>query len=416
MMSHTLNRLRLWSRIGFRNLRRNRRRSLLTASAIGLGLAALIVADAVGEGMLRNLVRTATRSFLGDGQIHRKGYRELPEVEQTIVDAASLLRRLELDPRIRYASPRVLTSATLATTGDLTGVQLVGVDPARERPLSRVDESIVEGSFFGEGSPRELLLGARLAERLEAELGSRVVATVAEAGTGELRQELFEVTGIFRFGAEEFDSALAFIRLEKAQELLGLPEGIHEIALQLENEDLEWQRRSSIWQEYSTGGNEAAGWFTLLPELEMSMEIAQYARWILAVILFAIVALGIINTLMMAIFERRFEFGVLRAVGTRASQVSFMLFGEAAALGLLANLGGIVLAVAVNGLLSLTGLDYTGIEAMGVTFQEKLYPVMNWTSFWVYPLLVWILTLLAAAYPAYRAARLRPADALRLGG
>ncbi|GAB4246753.1 MAG: hypothetical protein Kow00109_22850 [Acidobacteriota bacterium] len=416
MNKQALGQIQLWFRIGYRNLRRNRRRSLLTASAIGLGLAALIVADAVGEGMLRNLVRTATRSFLGDGQIHRAGYRELPEVEKTIAGAASVLERLEADPRVRYAAPRVLTPATLATTGDLTGVQLVGVDPERERRISRVDEALVEGTFFGEGSSRELLLGARLAERLEAELGSRVVATVAEAGTGELRQELFEVTGIFRFGAEEFDAALAFIRLEKAQEMLGLGEGVHEIALQLVNEDLGWQRKSSIWQEYSTAGNEAAGWFTLLPELEMSMEIAQYARWILAVILFAIVALGIINTLMMAIFERRFEFGVLRAVGTRASQVSLMLVGEAAALGLVANLGGIALAVAFNGLLSVTGLDYTGIEAMGVTFQEKLYPVMSWTSFWSYPLLVWILTLLAAAYPAYRAARLRPAEALRLGG
>ncbi|GAB4119579.1 MAG: ABC transporter permease [Acidobacteriota bacterium] len=400
----------LW-RLGFRNLMRNRRRALITGTAIGLGLGALMFSDALIKGMQVNLVRSATESFLGDGQIHREGYREAPEVESVIVGLEPLMERLAADHRVADFARRVVAPGILSSPANMSPVQVYGVDPAVEDRLSQVDDTLVAGEFFAGDDPRDVVIGQELAELLEVELGGRVVLTTAEAGTGNLAQEMFRVAGIFRFGIREMDQGMAFIRIDRLQGMLGLGKEVHEIAVRLSPAGSAEPLR--LWADYSRDGNEAVGWEVLLPQLAAAMEMSQFSLVIVGLILFAVVALGIINTLFMSLHERTFEFGVLRAIGTRSARLAALILVEAAVLALVAAALGVGIggtAILVTGSF---GIDYTGIEAMGVTFRERLYPLFEPRQVIVYPLVVILLTVVVAVYPAVHAARILPAQALR---
>ncbi|MFZ0430433.1 MAG: FtsX-like permease family protein [Acidobacteriota bacterium] len=400
-------------RLGIRNLFRNKRRALIAGTAIGIGLAALMFSDALIKGMEENLIESATESYLGDGQIHRDGYRTLPEVDKTIEGQARLAERLRSDPRVQAFTERVMSFAMITSPANLSAIQLVGVNPETERELSQIDESIVQGGFFSGGDGYDLVIGDRLADLLEAEIGSRIVITVAQAGTGELSQAMFRVSGIFHLNIADMDRGMGFVRLGRAQQMLGLGDRIHEIALRLRETSYAEQERSAVWRDYSTGGNEAVGWWILLPQLKMALELSQFSLLIIGLILFAIVALGILNTLFMSMHERMFEFGVLRALGTRPRAMAALILFEAAALAAVAVVLGVLFGALAIGIFRHLGIDYTGIEAMGVTFRRLLYPQFQLRQFIVYPLVVFGLTLLISLYPAGHAARLQPADAMR---
>ena len=392
---------------------RNKRRTLIAGTAIGVGLAALIFSDALMLGMEESLVKSATETFLGHGQIHLRGYRELPEVDKTIADKDSLEDRLRRDPRIERFSERVLSFAMITSPSNMASVQLVGIQPNSEAQISQIDDAIADGSYLSPDDPRGILIGSKLSEVLNSKIGARVVVTVAEAGTGALAQEMFRVAGIFHFNVAEMDRAMVFVRLDRAQSMLALGSSAHEIALRLAREGSLSTESSAVWKDYSDSRNEASSWADLVPQIKMAVDLSDFSLLILGLILFAIVALGILNTLFMSLHERMFEFGVMRAVGTRPSRMAILILVEAGALGVIAIILGVALGTVVVAITGSIGLDYTGIEAMGVTFRERLYTPFQLRQFTVYPAAVFLVTLLIGLYPAVHAAWMNPAAAMR---
>jgi ABC-type lipoprotein release transport system permease subunit len=392
---------------------RNKRRTAIAGLAIGIGLAALIFTDALIEGMEDNMIRSATASFMGEGQIHREGFRESFAVEKTIMNAGQLISELEADPDVSQYASRVLSFAMINSPANLSAVTLVGVLPESEQHLTHVDETVVSGDYFQGDSEREILVGSKLAEILEVEVGSRLVLTVAQAHTGDLSQEMFRVSGTFHLNVEEMDRGMAFVRMPVAQRMLGIDGEIHEIAMSFNRKELGRNAHDPFWSRYSVGGNEAVSWAVLLPELESAIELSSFSTLIVGLILFAVVALGIVNTLFMSLHERLFEFGVLRAVGTRPLAMARLILFEAGALAVLSSILGIILGFVTTYVAAETGIDYVGIEFSGVTFREALRPILESRQFILYPICVYLFTVLVGIYPASFAARLAPADAMR---
>jgi ABC-type lipoprotein release transport system permease subunit len=405
--------VRLYLKLAIRNLLRNKRRTLIAGTAIGIGLAALIFTDALMIGMEHNMVASATESFLGEGQIHRESFRESFAVEKTIANQDEVVTQLEQDDLIDRFTRRVLSFAMITSPANLSAVNMVGIDPASERHLSQIDEAIISGNYFEGKNRRDIIIGSKLAEILEVDIGSRVVLTVAQAYSGDLSQEMFRISGIYHFNIKEMDRAMAFVRLPQAQQMLGLGDQIHEIALRLSDGSLGRDLRLPVWERYSQNGNEAISWTVLLPEVQAAFELSDFATWLIGLILFGVVALGIINTLFMSLHERMFEFGVLRAVGTRAFAMARLILLEAGALAALSIILGAIMGFLVTYLTMKIGINYTGIEFSGVTFRELLYPVLEVKQFVVYPLAVFVFTTLAGLYPAVFAAKLTPAKAMR---
>jgi len=405
--------VRTYLKLAWRNLFRNKRRTFIAGTAIGIGLASLIFVDALVIGMEKNMIHSATSSYLGEGQIHRAGYREANEVELVINNLDDVLSRLNNEEIVAHFTRRAMSFAMITAPANVSSVSLIGIHPPTEQHLSQIDEALVEGSYFRGDNQRDILIGSRLAEILEVAIGDRVVLTVAQAHTGDLSQEMFRVSGIFHFNVNEMDRGMAIIRLEIAQSMLGLDNDVHQIALTFTDEKYGQDKNLPFWREYSTAGNEALSWTELLPQLQAAFELSQFSTLIVGIILFGVVTLGIINTLFMSLHERMFEFGVLRAVGTRPSAMAALILFEAAALAVVSIILGTILGLVITSIFAHVGIDYTGIEYVGITFRELLYPVLQVDQFIIFPFWVFVFTVIVGLYPAVYAARMKPADAMR---
>ncbi|MEE4310258.1 MAG: FtsX-like permease family protein [candidate division KSB1 bacterium] len=405
----------LWTyvKLAWRNLFRNKRRSLIAGIAIGLGLASLIFVDAMIIGMRDNMIASATSSFLGEGQIHQKDFRTTQSVENTIQNKDWVVSNLEEEKIVEHFTRRVMNMAMINSAANMSSISLVGIDPETEKPLSQVDDAITKGAFFEENRERDILIGSKLAEILEVDMGDRVVVTVSQAETGDLSQEMFLVSGIYHFNMKEMDRGMAFVRLRKAQDMFNIGDEIHEIAINFTSTKYGREGHLPFWDKYSKYSNEALGWTKLMPQLKAALDLSSFSTYLTGLILFGVVSLGIINTLFMSLYERMFEFGVLRAVGTRPFGIARLILLEAGALAILSIILGNIIGFVITYTVSKVGIDYTGIEFAGVTFRELLYPVLEVSQFIYYPLWVFVLTVVVGIYPAVYAAKISPADAMR---
>jgi ABC-type lipoprotein release transport system permease subunit len=400
-------------KLAWRNLFRNTRRTVLSGLAIGLGLASLIFYDALIIGMTNAMITSATATFPGQAQVHRAGFRKTLDVAETIKDPEGVLAGLGREPEVKAYAPRTLSYGMLSSAADVSSVLLYGVDPEKERAVSRLALALRQGRYLDPGDPNAVYLGEKLAQNLGVGLGDRVVVTVAQAGTGDLSQEMFRVGGIFKFGAREMDSGLAFINLAKAQQLLQVGGGLHEIAVTFRRLQDASNAAWSFWGRFSAGGNEAVSWVTLFPEMNSILDMTRFAVLISALILFGIVSFGIMNTLFMSLYERMFEFGVIRAVGTRPYQVALIMLLEACSLAVVSIAIGTLLAWGLTAVYGAVGIDYRGLEFTGITVRDLIYPVMRPYQYTVYPLWLFGFTALVGLYPALYAARMAPAKAMK---
>lgn len=403
----------LAAKLAWRNIFRNKRRTIIAGIAIGVGLATLIFTDALMLGMKSNMIQSATAAYLGEGQIHHRDFRLTQDVDKTINSPEEVVTGLEKEVEVDAFTRRAESFGMITSAANLSSVMLVGVDPSGEKILSHVDDNIREGSFFEGDNERDIIIGTGLADLLEAGLDDRVVITVSQAGGGDLCQEMFRVSGIYHFNIKEMDTGFAFIRLAKAQEMLGIGSGIHELALKFKAIEFASRKNNPFWEKYSDHGNEAVSWTVLLPQLTAVMRMTWVSLVFMSVLLFGIVAFGIINTLFMSLYERMFEFGVIRAVGTRPSGVRRLLVFEAGALAALSIAMGTVIGFAVTFIVAKIGIDYRGIELAGATFYNLLYPQLHPQQFLIYPAAVFLFTLLVGLYPAGVASRMSISDALR---
>jgi ABC-type lipoprotein release transport system permease subunit len=403
----------IFIKLAWRNLFRNKRRTLIAGIAIGIGLASLIFVDALWIGMQQNMIKTATASFLGDGQIHQQGFRDTQAVEKTINALDKVVSSLKQEGIVEHFTLRTLAFGMITSPANVNAINLVGVHPPTEKYLSQIDDAMTAGAYFEGDNARDIVIGNKLAEILEVGIGDRVVVTVAQSRSGDLSQEMFRISGIYHVADPEMNSGMAFVRLEKAQQMLALGDSVHEIAIQFTDTKYGQDKGLPFWEKYSQDGNEAIGWTVILPQLEGIFEMSKFSKYIMGIVLFGVVVFGIINTLFMSLYERMFEFGVLRAVGTRPLGMARLILFEAGALAILSIWLGVILGFVVTYLFTKIGLDYTGIEFAGVTLQELIYPVMTIQPFILYPIWVFVFTIITGLYPARYAAKMSPAVAMR---
>jgi len=400
-------------KLAWRNIFRNKRRTIIASIAIGIGLASLIFFDALLIGMKDNLIKSATSTFLGEAQIHRNEFRETQEANLTIVKSEGIIKSLGKEEIVEAFTPRTLSFGMLSSPANVNAVVLAGIEPETEKALSKIDDTIIAGDFFKSNNKREIIIGNKLAETLEVSLGDRVVVTVSQIGSGDLSQEMFRISGIYRFNIKEMDSGMAFIRLPKAQEMLGLEGQIHEIAIKFKKLEYASQAELPFWKKYAKNDNEAAGWLEIMPQMKAVFDMTSISRFVMIFILFVVVLFGIINTLFMSLYERMFEFGVLRAIGTRPSGARKLMLFEAGALGILSITIGVILGLAICLISAQIGFNWQGLELAGASIQEVLYPVIQLKQYIFYPLSIFIFTLIIGLYPAYIAGKMNVADALR---
>lgn len=401
--------------LAWRNIWRNTRRTLITAAAIGVGLAMLVFTIALVFGMHAHLVDVATGALVGDAQIHAPEWRATRDETLVVPDAEATLARLRGEPSVRAASPRVWTTGLLAVGDRSAPVQVLGVDPELERTVTTWPEHLVAGGYLAEDD--QVLLGRDLAEELDVEVGTRLALTVADAATGDMNGAAVRVVGILYAANETLDDRTAILPLPAARRLVGLPGAVHEIALRLElPPDAPPEAVEAALAPVRAGLGSAAvvePWPEILPVVAGIMELQDVYLLVTGAIVFAIVALGIMNTLSMSLLERTHEFGVLRALGTAPARLAALVLTEAGLLGALGSVTGVGLGLLAQWPFAEEGLQLTESAIGDVDLATRIVPVLDAAWIGGSAVVFVLLTVLVALIVAVRAARIQPATALR---
>lgn len=411
-----------WWRIGWRNLGRNRRRTLITALGLACGYFAVVFMVGWAGGLEVEMIENGTRLLTGQIQIHASDYRPERRIYDTIggdagVAVERLLSDVEADPSVTAASPRVYAGGLVSSGESTSAGILMGVDPARERSVTHLMNALTEGRDPSPGA-HEVLIGSEMAKQLGAKTGDEVVL-VAPAADGSMGNDLYTISGIFESGMAELDATYALLPMDALQSLVALEPGrIHEVAIMTDNawtaDDVAIRLAGRL--AGSAPGIEVEPWMQLRPEMLDYARLMESWYFIIIVIVFAIAVFGVANTMLMSTFERRREFAVMLALGTTPVRITYIVLLEAVALGLLSLIVGAVITfplmiwwhTAPPDLGWLYG-DFTMFGALirPVLRVEYDFPMAGWAA-----LALLVTAVLAALYPAARAARLPPADTL----
>ena len=399
-------------KLAFRNLFRNTRRTILTSLLISSSLIVLILVDGLMLGMTNVMVGGITHTLEGEAQVLRKGFRNNSEVEYTIDDPTSVISQIQVNKSVEGFGPRVIIGGMIASSYNTTGSLIYGVDAKQELKVSRISDAVIEGEYLS-GEPREILIGKPMAELLEVELGDRLIITAATVDANEITQELFRLSGIFEFGPEEMDKNLVFINLDKAQSIFGMEGNLHQIALRFIDPEDSKNPELPLFKQLTNKENEALGWLDLQPSIGTMIEMTNYSTAIVGTILFLLTSLGVINSMFMSIYERIYEFGVAKAIGTTPWQIIQLVLFEALLLALLSCAFGLTIGYLLGDYFSSNGIPMGKMEVSGVLLDGNLYTRLASYQFVNFPIYVTLLTLAAAIYPATFASRIVPTEALQ---
>ena len=398
----------IFLKLGVRNLWRNKRRSLLAGLAIGVGLASLIIADGFWIGMMNNMVKTVTSTYFGHAQVYDREFKLTKDPKFSFLPD-EIVKIIKSNQDIVAFSTRVLSQGMINSAQDSKNIQIVGIDPTKEKDISLFFSRMLKGKYLE--TKQDLILGERLARKLQVSLGDRVVVTTSDLN-GELSQSLFRLSGIYGIGNRGMDEFMIVIHQDKARELLAMDVGVHEVVMKFKN--LKLLDLNNLWrQKLNNEKIMTSTWKELAPQVVAAVNMYDILISIIALLLLSLVALGILNTMFMSLYERMFEFGVLRAIGTRASEILMMILSEAMALAILSIFIGCIIAFVLGQYLAYSGVDYAGIEFAEMTFTEKIFFEFRWQQFVYFPIVIFVFTLLVSLYPGLHAVRITMAKALQ---
>jgi ABC-type lipoprotein release transport system permease subunit len=410
-------------RLAWRNLWRNPRRTLIAMTAIGVGYAMLLFVACLMGGLRQQMIESGTGLILSDIEVHAPDYYPDRPIQLTLggrkgTEVGALLAATAADPRIQAASPRAYAYGLVSGTHQSAGVQLFGVVPDLEQKVTTLQTRMVKGVYLNDGAPKGVVMGDKLAATIGVDVGSEVVL-LTPAADGSTGNDLYKVAGMFHTGLEAMDQGLVVMSLGALQDLLRLPPGrIHEVGIKLH--DIATATAVAAALESQLGKAfpvRVRPWQELAPELADYVQFNRRVTFILFFIFFLSAAMGIVNTMLMAIIERTRELGMLMAVGMRPVQVVGLIVAEAGSLAAASLILGGVLGIPLLWYLQIHGLNLGGdrgaVSLAGIVVGPLWHGKQDFTAYSEAALGLAITALAAALYPAMRAARFRPAEALR---
>jgi ABC-type lipoprotein release transport system permease subunit len=363
--------------------------------------------------MVEQRVQSAIITESSHIQIHHKDYLTDPDQTYYLNNSYSMSAELKAMPEIKALTRRVLINAMISSAETGAGVKVFGIDPEEEMQVTNMYGKIKEGAYLA-GKKTPIIIGEKLAEKLSVRLRSRLVLTL-QTMDGTLTSGLFRVAGIYKTSNTIYDEANVFVRRSDLTGLINLDSNsCHEIAILLHNNELLNNAEKSIKEAFPEA--DVKSWRTLMPEVNLVEKSMDLYMYFFIVIVLAALIFGIINTMLMAVLERTKELGMLMAVGMNKTRVFLMILLETVLLSLTGGIIGIIIAYFIVLLSYRHGIDLSffaeGIEKLG--YESIIYPVPGPDILFKVAMMVLVTGILAAVYPAWRAIRLRPAEALHM--
>jgi len=401
-------------RLAWRNVWRNPRRTGLTVAATVFAVLLVILSVALSTGMHDKMVEDSVRVHSGHLTLAAPDYLEERSLEQSLQLDAALARELEATPEVRGWAPRVTSFALVSKQSESQGALVLGVDPEREKSVTTLAERVKRGRFVS-GESREIVLGELLAQNLGVEIGDEVLL-FGVAYSLESAYELFRVVGTLRLPEPQLERSLAVVSLVDAAEFFVMGDRVSEIALLAANAGRTQQLRAALSATLADRGILAHTWQEVMPELDVFILLDDAAMYLTLAILVVVVAFGILNTVLMAVLERKRELGVVLALGLRPGSVLRVVYLESLMLAAVGLAIGAALAIPIALYFQHNPVEVGGDFAeLGKFFGfEMLILTRLETSNLVGSSLTILgVAAIAAFYPALKASRSRPVEALR---
>ena len=404
-----MDRLRLLLPLAWRNLWRNPRRTIITLLVVGVGLWSILTFSVLLKAWSVSSRDTTLKLVTGEGQIHATGYLDDPTVAHRMAPPTGKLERILTSPAIKARTERLRVSAIVQSEYKTLPMTLMGTDPAHERRISILPDRVREGRYLKGADDPGIVLGRNLAHRLKTRVGKRVVV-MAQDENGKLAERAFQVIGLYA-APQRTEDEFAFTGLRTAQAFTGIGKDITEIAfVTQDNADI-----ASVVKQLKSAAPDLdiQSWKTLAP---LSYAVSTFFNEFILMwlwIMFALMAIGIVNTQLMAVFERIREFGLLQALGMRPHLVLMEVALESALLiGVGVGAGILISVLSVHAFSGGINLGFLGRGAELVGAGHILYPKVDAGDFALYSLIVWALGVIATLWPARRASRVSPVEAM----
>ena len=398
--------------IASRNVVRNWRRTLVTTLAMGFAGFIMILYAALTEGLLQTSERNAVAMNLGDMQIHAEGYRDDPDLYKRIDNAAGLVSKLQQAGF--HATQRVYGFGLAAAGSTSAGVQLRGVSLTNEATVTQIHQHVMQGNWLADTDPMGVVIGRKLARTLGVKPGDEVII-IGQATDGSMANDLYTVRGILKSIGEGVDRAGFFMVERTFRELMVLPQGAHEIAVM--RPDRSRNLESATAQVAALApGYETMNWRQLRPVIARILDLADASTIIMVLITYVAVAMVVLNAMLMSVFERIRELGIMKAIGVTPWQLTLLVYAETMVQVVMAGIIALASGWSVSHYFQNNGIDLSAISSsvsFGGVAMDPIWRAYVTTEALVLPIVfLFIIAAAAVIYPAIKAAVIQPVKAI----
>ena len=403
--------------LAWRNIWRNPRRSILTMSAVAFTTLLLIFMLSWQFGSYTAMIDASVKIQTGHIQIQSEAYADNRDIRETIDAPDQIGRFLLRIPEITAYTFRAEGFSLTSSEARTQGVLMVGIDPEREASVSTIRHKVRKGAYLTASDQGEVLIGHLLAKNLKTEIGGELVV-LGQGRDGSIAAAVLRVKGIFDSGQDDFDRNIAYMPLSYFQEIYSMNHGVNSIVIICETLKSIPEVKSRIQQFLNSNENLAVlDWQELNPGLSQAIKMDLVSGFLFYLILIVVVAFSILNTFLMAIFERTREFGVMMAMGVRPGRLMGILLMESVGMTVMGAIAGIAAGSLLTWYYQIHGILIPGMEEFARQFgiPERIHPELSLLSIFLGTGIVLALTLITAVYPAFKVKRLKPVKALAGG-
>jgi putative ABC transport system permease protein len=412
--------------LAWRNLWRHRKRTLITLSSIAVGFGLAVLSIGIGDGSHNSLIRNAIKLGEGHLTVQTRGYIEAPANHKYLADGLALSKKLDALNITGSIEPRISLQILASTANNSVGAALEGLGSESDPRVDMLKPQLLKGSWIKSGDNRGIVIGAGMASKLKAKVGSKVVIMAGKKG-GDSQAQLGRVRGIFKSQVPEMDDYLIFSNLQFARRFLEgegadvIKQPVTRFAIFLDDSELSslYLIKDKIKSAVDNQQVIAMDWQEMMPQLVQFIIIDDAGNYVFLLLILIMVIFGVLNTVLMSVLERTREFGLLRALGLSRRNLLALVFCESFLMGLLAIVVGWIAGGSIHFWFSQHGIDFTammgegGNVMMGTFMDPIVYTELSWDRVTQLTTIIFVATLASGIYPAIKAARVTPVEALR---
>lgn len=399
--------------MAWRNIWRNKMRSIVIMLSVAVGLFAGIAVLALYDGMMKSRVRNVIDAEAGHLQLHNSQFKKDYEPKYIFPDGYAVLKQIRSLPEVKLATVRTISNGMLSTATGSAGVQINGVIPEEEYKVSQLKKKMVEGKLFDPARKNSIMIGKKLALKMKLKPGSKLVLTFTDT-SGNIVSAAYRVAAVYQSENTPLDERNVYVTMQGFNELMLSGSSFHEIVVLLKrDEDVQLIQQQLQHQFPSL---QVESWKDISPETDFMVKTVDQYSYIIMVIIMLALAFGIINTMLMAILERTREIGMMLALGTDRIRIFSLILMETIFLTLAGTPIGLLAGWLAAGYFSRHGLDLSGMgkEMMSnFGFGTMIYPEFPVEKLGAVMLIVTGTAILSCLFPAVKALKLQPVEALR---